>query len=172
MPTTHSSINWKNPRAIKRLFNSTLLLMKIDNSRKDHKNASTEDELILFAILCMQLSFEEAYNFLVENIGDISNADELIKFTKIEYYTEELDNTTIQKELGLSDDELIRLTKFMKALISTIDKNNPEYPSDSAIKQFVVLVLVSTITSTLGADEDKENLKPFSEIEIEKYVKT
>lgn len=99
----------KNPRAIKRLFNSALLLMKVNRSKNENKKSSKEDELILFAILCMQLSFEEAYNFLVENIGDITNAEELLKYTDIDYYTEIVDKSSIQDDIGISDDEVLRL---------------------------------------------------------------
>ena len=57
-----------NPRSMKRLFNSYLLLNKITVSDllNDEKNKS-----LLFAILCMQSSFENICNHIVNNRFDV-----------------------------------------------------------------------------------------------------
>lgn len=50
-----------NPRSINRLFNSVSLLMYINNGDKvDH-----DEKLMILAMVCFQLRFEEAYNYLL-----------------------------------------------------------------------------------------------------------
>ena len=54
-----------NPRSIKRLFNSFLLLLKIvDAELIEDRN---DNKKILFAMLCMQLSYDKLYNYVVSN---------------------------------------------------------------------------------------------------------
>jgi len=57
-----------NPRGMKRLLNAFLLLQKI------HGGEGLESEFekrLLFAVLCLQLSYEEIYNFVVRNYEDL-----------------------------------------------------------------------------------------------------
>lgn len=51
-----------NPRSINRLFNSVSLLMYINNSKNQAVN---ENQLLLLAMVCFQLRFEEAYNYIL-----------------------------------------------------------------------------------------------------------
>ena len=53
-----------NPRSMKRLFNSYLLLLKVMDKEILEKD---ESKKALFAILCMQQRFESLYNFIVLN---------------------------------------------------------------------------------------------------------
>ena len=58
-----------NPRSMKRLFNSFLLLIKVTNVGTS--NSGRQDEFckkILFAILCLQLHFEDTYNHIVDTV--------------------------------------------------------------------------------------------------------
>ena len=60
-----------NPRGIKRLLNAFLLLQRIHSG--EHLDQDHEKRL-LFAVLCLQLSYEEVYNFVVRSIGRLTPA--------------------------------------------------------------------------------------------------
>lgn len=53
------------PRSMKRLMNAFLLLQRIHS---DENLSEEHAQRILFAVLCLQLSYEEIYNFIVRNI--------------------------------------------------------------------------------------------------------
>lgn len=58
-----------NPRGIKRLLNAFLLLQRIHSGERldqDH------EKRLLFAVLCLQLSYEEVYNFVVRSISQLT----------------------------------------------------------------------------------------------------
>lgn len=58
-----------NPRGIKRLLNAFLLLQRIHSGERldqDH------EKRLLFAVLCLQLSYEEVYNFVVRSSGQLT----------------------------------------------------------------------------------------------------
>lgn len=146
-----------NPRAIKRLLNSALLLKKIQGD----ENNSLENETIMFGILCLQSAFEEIYNYLVLNIGDFNTAEELNKLASAEYYmTTEDEGGNLMEDLEIEDnDQLFRITRLMQDIISTIDLKNPTEPSEEKIINFQNLVGVSTLTSAYSPEEGQTNLE-------------
>lgn len=145
----------KNPRAIKRLLNSALLLKKIQGDKLFTK----ENELILFGILCLQLSYEEVYNFFVTNLRDFNTFDELIKLTDENFYIEADEGKSLAEELNLDRDSILRVTKLMKSIINTIDQDNLATPSEEKILNFINLVGISTITSAYLADDSNTKLE-------------
>lgn len=58
-----------NPRGMKRLLNAFLLLQRIHSD--EHLDQEHEKRL-LFAVLCLQLSYEEVYNFVVRSSGQLT----------------------------------------------------------------------------------------------------
>lgn len=145
----------KNPRAIKRLLNSALLLKKIQGDKLFTK----ENELILFGILCLQLSYEEVYNFFVTNLRDFNTFDELIKLTDENFYIEADEGKSLAEELNLDRDSILRVTKLMKSIINTIDQDNLATPSEEKILNFINLVGISTITSAYLTDDSNTKLE-------------
>ncbi|MFR2892672.1 P-loop NTPase fold protein [Peptoniphilus grossensis] len=145
----------KNPRAIKRLLNSALLLKKIQGDKLFTK----ENELILFGILCLQLSYEEVYNFFVTNLRDFNTFEELIKLTDENFYIEADEGKSLAEELNLDRDSILRVTKLMKSIINTIDQDNLSTPSEEKILNFINLVGISTITSAYLTDDSNTKLE-------------
>lgn len=145
----------KNPRAIKRLLNSALLLKKIQGDKLFIK----ENELILFGILCLQLSYEEVYNFFVTNLGDFNSYDELKKLTDENFYIEADEGKSLAEELNLDRDSVIRVTKLIYSIINTIDQDNIATPSEEKIQNFINLVGISTITSAYSTDQSNSDLE-------------
>lgn len=74
-----------NPRGMKRLLNAFLLLQRIHS---DENLSEEREKRLLFAVLCLQLSYEEVYNFVVRNSGrltpeffnDLANPDSYTAF--------------------------------------------------------------------------------------------
>ena len=161
----------KNPRAIKRLLNSALLLKKIQGDKLFTK----ENELILFGILCLQLSYEEVYNFFVTNLGDFNTFEELKKLTDEKFYNEVDEGKSLAEELSLDGDSILRVTKLMKSIINTIDQDNIETPSEEKIQNFINLVGISTITSAYLIDDSNTKLEDeyrYKNRELCKAIKT
>ena len=161
----------KNPRAIKRLLNSALLLKKIQGDKLFTK----ENELILFGILCLQLSYEEVYKFFVINLGDFNNFDELKKLTDEKFYMEVDEGKSLAEELSLDGDSILRVTKLMKSIINTIDQDNLATPSEEKILNFINLVGISTITSAYLIDDSNTKLEDeyrYKNRELCKAIKT
>jgi uncharacterized protein YfeS len=57
-----------NPRTMKRTFNAFLLLTKVHSVEKQEMDEW--EKLLLFICLCMQLSFEDIYNYIVLHIEE------------------------------------------------------------------------------------------------------
>jgi len=145
----------KNPRAIKRLLNSALLLKKIQGD----KFFTKENELILFGILCLQLSYEDVYNFFVTNLGDFNNFDDLKELTDEQFYMAGEEGKSLSEELNIDRDTVIRVSKLMKSIISTIDQENSSAPSEEKIQNFIKLVSISTITSAYLESDSNTSLE-------------
>lgn len=124
-----------NPRAMKRLFNSFYLLTCIANN---DVLATTDDTIILFAILCMQNKFEKLYNYILQNKEDIDV--DFIKALKDS-------NSKIFYTLKLSDDEKESLMCFSQELYSLIDKNDDQIIGDEEIQSFRKVLNFSGMTN-------------------------
>ena len=57
----------QNPRSMKRLFNSFQLIKTIAIKQNGAQPIKAETERILFAILCMQMAYEDLYDYLLSN---------------------------------------------------------------------------------------------------------
>lgn len=137
-----------NPRSMKRLFNAFLLLNKV---LPELTQANDWNKKVLFAVLCMQLSFEKIYNYTVSNrykideefLFSLSDKDKFEKYYESEY---------LKKEFGITDDnELGRMTRFMKNFNKIVDKDGSMDLSEQEIADFVNVLGFSTITSSTDA---------------------
>jgi predicted KAP-like P-loop ATPase len=90
-----------NPRAMKRLFNAFLLLNKIAANGTVIDAAQRK---MLFAILCLQLSFENIYNYIVQNAEDCHDGNMLQSLANPETYTEGSDAERLSHQLQLHSD--------------------------------------------------------------------
>lgn len=146
-----------NPRGIKRLFNAYLLLKKIYGTQAELDQSG---QTILFAILCMQLSFENLYNHVVQNKDDIRNDDFLKELTKTEAYRKNENEDSLFKELGIKDeDELRRICSFMEVFYSGIDYDSSGDLSEEEKNRFINLLELSSIVSTKDISDQKDDFK-------------
>lgn len=134
-----------NPRSMKRLFNSYLLLNKITVSDflNDEKNKS-----LLFAILCMQSSFENIYNHIVNNRFDVDK-----KF--LQDLLEE--KNTLFEELEMDEKQISKFIVFARDLIKLIDSDGKEGIDENELEDFKNVLNFSTITSANVATEQDVN---------------
>ena len=134
-----------NPRAMKRLFNAFLLLNKIAANGTVIDAAQRK---MLFAILCLQLSFENIYNYIVQNAEDCYDGNMLQSLTTPETYTEGSDAERLSHELHLnSDTDIINAVDFMTVFVSVLDQDGDGQLAETEVSSFINILRFSTITA-------------------------
>lgn len=138
-----------NPRAMKRLFNAFLLLNKVAGQGRI---SEVQQRKMLFAILCLQLSFERIYNYIVRNPKECDSS--LFKeLASQEAYKKSGEGDALPYELRLhSDDEIMRVASFMTVFHEVLDQDRNGELSDNEIKAFIDMLKFSTITSSTSGD--------------------
>ena len=97
-----------NPRAMKRTFNAYLLLNKVHSGKQEI--TSEFDKLLLFGSLCMQLIYEDIYNYLVAHLV-ADDEDENVFAADADFFQSVLDSGISQEN---SDDEFYNLVTGSK----------------------------------------------------------
>lgn len=136
-----------NPRSMKRLFNSYLLLLSIANENVIKTEKSKQ---LLFALLCFQSRFDKIYDYLIANKDDLDA--EFINAMR------EKDNPLLD-ELKLSKKEADRFPDFADAFIKLIDQDNSGTVSPEELKPFLEVLSFSAITGN-GSDANDRKRKP------------
>jgi hypothetical protein len=154
-----------NPRSMKRLFNSFLLLNTIMQKQQKIKESigkQLDDKLviqqqkILFAILCMQLVYDELYNYIVQNISGITT-DTLTALTEFKSLEKYSDIQHIIKQL--SDSSVQRLIRFMRNLVECLQLDEDKDLSDEELNSLKNMLMFSTITAVGQTQVEDENLE-------------
>lgn len=170
MSLINSSIG-QNPRSMKRLFNSYILLYKIREAEKaaqkqdnKTKNVESEDEhLMLFALLCCQQSFPELYSYMARKpylfeessawsyMQDINNY--LIGYEEEE--EQDTEDEKIQEFRSLEKQDLLRMINFIKTVSEVLSKQDDDLPNQEVLRKFVELLGYTSVTST-GDEETSQ----------------
>lgn len=143
-----------NPRGIKRLMNAFLLLQRIHSG--EHLEQEHEKRL-LFAVLCLQLSYEEVYNFVVRNSKRL-HTDFFVQLAQQAQYEitdeneDELSQNDLLKELleywpGEDNPDIKRITDFMSSFKTALCTTGDSL-SDDDLKILVKLLNFSVTTTT------------------------
>lgn len=135
-----------NPRSMKRLFNSFLLLSSISDSE------ILEDSLnrqILFALLCMQSSYELMYNYIIEKRLDLDG----------EFFNElKNEKNDIFKKIEMNEKEISQFTRFMENFYNLLDKDGDgEINKEDEMEVFRKVLNFSTVTSSSAEVEENED---------------
>ena len=133
-----------NPRSMKRLFNSFLLLLNVLDADTLGSNAR---KMILFALLCMQQGFERLYNYIVIN-RDILDADFFERLGTHDGCAEILSNTVDAKDTNVRD-----LVRFMVFFVEVLDSNDIEGIDEEDMELLRELINNATIVATDIDDE-------------------
>lgn len=147
-----------NPRTMKRIFNSLLLLKMVAERRNIQSKVSSADNheiyRIIFAILCLQQAFPKAYDTLTSNISAID--DKLLAgLTDVSALKNE--HAKFVNDTN-SDDELMRLAGFMEYFVGAIqlksdaDDQQGEIISEGEIKALKEILDFSGMVGTETSD--------------------
>ncbi|MCD8198472.1 MAG: KAP family NTPase, partial [Lachnospiraceae bacterium] len=131
---THSIGN--NPRGMKRLFNSYLLLSQTVNREILEKDRNKK---LLFAVLCMQSSFESIYNYMVYNAENIDQA--LLSDLRDE-------KCSVYDELQIKEENREKIVDFMQRFYNVVDKDHDDGISVSETADLRNILTLSTVTSS------------------------
>lgn len=143
-----------NPRSMKRLFNSFFLLNKI---APDLTKDNEWNKKVLFAVLCLQLSYEKVYNYIVNNRYALER-DFLSAISDKDRFESYHDAELLKKEFGISNDlELNQVLRFMKIFNQVIDKDKDNEFSVEEINDFIDVLGYSTITAATDALQVEHN---------------
>lgn len=148
-----------NPRAMKRLFNAFLLLNKIASSGIVIEESQRR---MLFAILCLQLSFENVYNYIVQNADDCYDGALLQSLTTPETYTDGDEAEHLSRELNIgSDADITNVVEFMTVFVNVLDQDGDGILAEGEVTSFINILRFSTITantsSTTTSDSNLES---------------
>ncbi len=147
-----------NPRAMKRIFNAYLLLSKVTKIKGEQ---SDWDKEMLFAVLCLQLSFEELYLYLAKNLDECNSQEFMERLYNIDSYRDAEDGDEDNESSILTDDnlkligkkydnqKLRNLLKFMKVFVEVIDQNGDGDLSEEELNAFYSVINISSITAAV-----------------------
>ena len=147
-----------NPRAMKRIFNAYLLLSKVTKIKGEQ---SDWDKEMLFAVLCLQLSFEELYLYLAKNLDECNSQEFMERLYNIDSYRDVEDGDEDNESSILTDDnlkligkkyddqKLHNLLKFMKVFVEVIDQNGDGDLSEEELNAFYSVINISSITAAV-----------------------
>lgn len=156
-----------NPRGIKRIFNS-LLLLNLVAKRKQLFESNTdiatksEKQRIIFVLLCMQTAYEVVYEYLQKKCDEVLTS-EFIEGLKDE---EKLVNNDKYKELRdviikeKSGIDLRQLSQFMEILFNAIQLKSDKQDnvlSDSELRILREILVFSALTSNKGQQAPQSN---------------
>lgn len=129
-----------NPRSMKRLFNSYLLLTIVVS---EEVLESDKNKQLLFAVLCLQSSFEKTYNYIVTNRNEVTMEDfNLLKAGNWEEINQQLEG------IELTQDEADHMRLFMEQFIKTIDSDNDGKVVEKELEKLRNVLGISTITAS------------------------
>lgn len=163
-----------NPRSLKRLFNLMLLLnitAKNNNLLELTGNIKKlERQRVMFAILCMQTSFEEIYQYLLK--ANVTEQLLRLMSNPIELRTNMMFDSLRKKTKD--DHEIDRIAEFIEIFIDSLqtDFDGKDELSKEEITNFIEVMRFSSITSIddnqqktiLSYDDRKENRDAMKEM--------
>lgn len=136
-----------NPRSMKRLFNTYLLLDIILQSTSSNKNRNIGRKL-LFATICMQMEFDELYEYIVVNRATL-DSDMLVELTR-----DISTNDELKENLGITDEsELSRISAYMKKFNTVLQLDDDAEISEDEIENLKEILSFSTVTSVNSTDD-------------------
>lgn len=165
-----------NPRSMKRLFNAYLLLTIVVSPKVLESDQSKQ---LLFAVLCMQHSFEGLYNYIVEHRADLTaNALQSLATDDYEVIRERLSNFELPAE------SVARAQPFLRKLLDLLSTNTDREINEGEMNKLRNVLGISTITSSGDEQEMQKagrqtvivssvselNLEGKSTTEVERFV--
>ena len=145
-----------NPRGMKRIFN-TLLLLRLVTRRKNKEVEDAAWQRILFAFLCLQVSFEPIYRYL-------SSQQNLAE----EHITQFFSNATAVSDVSGATHEVFdelkalgplivsRASRFMKVFFDSLQLESEGDMKSLSIQELEMIRSVLSLTALTTAETKKE----------------
>lgn len=158
----------KNPRSIKRTVNSFTIIDQVAGKEKayegDKELIKKQKQKLLFSLLCMQMSYEPLYNYVIQSTNafkdeQISFLDELEDdetfYEKLkDIYGREIPmDSVLFKNLNTLIDIFVRWSREL------MDALRQEKAGESAEDVFLKILTLSSITSSSDVKEQPESRK-------------
>ncbi|MDO4268216.1 MAG: P-loop NTPase fold protein [Eubacteriales bacterium] len=145
-----------NPRTMKRLFNAFELISMIYE-----KNENENQRTLLFALLCLQLTYEDVYNYLVENINTFSEDD----------YNNCNDHGLIYDAINQNteDEKKDEIFNFMDRLMDIIADGKKQIKGTD-VERFKTVLRQSTTTNNTAVTSKSGKAEVTEDIEGEKTL--
>ena len=114
-------------------------------------------------ILCLQLSFENIYNYIVQNAEDCYDGNMLQSLTTPETYTEGSDAERLSHDLHLnSHTDIMNAVDFMTVFVSVLDQDGDGQLAEAEVSSFINILRFSTITAnTSTASNSDANIESY-----------
>jgi hypothetical protein len=143
-----------NPRSMKRLFNSYLLLNQIAS---DELMEDAHNKEILFALLCMQSKFEKMYNYLISH-------KELVDEQVLSSL--QTDSNELFEKLEMDEREISEFNSFAMDFLEVIDTDDNGKLDPNELSMFKRVLGFSAITAS-NASTEEENVGEYRNIHKE-----
>lgn len=168
-----------NPRTINRLFNSVSLLMYINGN----VDISDEEKLMILTMVCFQLRFEEAYNYLLtayNNTPEDDNEDDNVEsylIDLLENSFEEIENPLYEKLMLLHGKYCLKnvkdkddFTNFYISLKKLLRYNEQKLTLEHFNKLIEQMTFSNAVsignTDTITAEKKKQNHAPNRNVQL------
>lgn len=168
-----------NPRTINRLFNSVSLLMYINGN----VDISDEEKLMILTMVCFQLRFEEAYNYLLtayNNTPEDDNEDSNVEYYLInllENSFEEIESPLYEKLILLHGKYSLKnikdkddFTNFYISLKKLLGYNEQKLTLEHFNKLIEQMTFSNAVsignTDTITAEKKKQNHAPNEDVQF------
>ncbi len=166
-----------NPRSMKRLFNSLLLLRLVAQRKQlfgaaDLSSTRSETMRVLFAILCLQHAYEPVYSYVLSS--DLSQAM-FERLREHEQLCKDGSLESLRQELEFTEDnpKLRRLADFMGAFYDAIqldEDGDDEHLSPIEQKTLRAILSFSSVVSTEGVAPTVVGGERYSNRELAKQL--
>lgn len=163
-----------NPRSMKRLFNSFILLNTVASKKGMFNGADgiqeKDKQLILFATLCLQMAFQEIYEAMIKNINELNGAL-LEGFKDFELLKTDDTFEKIRMVIPIKEDSYYRkVNEFMELFYNCLqlddDKGNL---SDEEVDNLKNILSFSSITSNTREEIQPKQGRQANNYEFWKY---
>ncbi len=164
-----------NPRSMKRLFNSFILLNTVAGKKGMFNEAddgvkAKDKQRILFAALCLQMAFEELYEFMIKNRDDL-DADFFDGIKDLEKLKTDSAFEEIRKNIPVKEDLYYsKIAEFMEIFFSSLqlddDKDNL---SDEELDNLKNILSFSAITANTREEVLPKKGREVNNLEFWKY---
>lgn len=142
-----------NPRAMKRVFNAYTLLEKVHSG--EHEITDAHNKMLLFGSLCMQLSYEEVYNYIIEHLYEDERDEDAFVVDAAFFQRIQKDGLSadgVDSELygivsASEEYDVKEVEAFLQSYVNAI-KQEAETVSDSMIENLCQILQMSSVTST------------------------